>query len=195
MSLDMGDLLGRADNEKLATGQERKEISFSLMRSITAEVEVCLPFFTRLCVNSVVATGVTLDVAAQQVAREIYGRIPGSMPADFSTHFTQALEILVELVSSLATRLPPQLISDYSARTSTFQVSDTLKNSILKAMSDLSAPSEKSPTRTLANQRCKLGLLLAGRSGLRRCCLALLRFSRRGTRSLALSNRGRATKP
>ena len=143
MSLDMGDLLGRADNEKLATGQERKEISFSLMRSITAEVEVCLPFFTRLCVNSVVATGVTLDVAAQQVAREIYGRIPGSMPADLSTHFTQALEILVELVSSLATRLPPQLISDYSARTSTFQVSDTLKNSILKAMSDLSAPSEK----------------------------------------------------
>lgn len=139
--------MGLADNEKLATGQERKEISFSLMRSITAEVEICLPFFTRLCVNSVVATGVTLDVAAQQVAREIYERIPGSMPADLSTHFTQALEILVELVSSLATRLPPQLIIDYSARTSTFQVSDTLKNSILKAMSDLSAPSGKSPSK------------------------------------------------
>lgn len=110
------------------------------MRTITAEVEICLPYFTRLCVHSVVTTGVSLDAAAHQVARELYGRLPKSTPADFAAHFTQALEILVELVSSLAVRLPPQLISDFSARTSASQVSDTLKNSILRALTDLSAP-------------------------------------------------------
>lgn len=104
------------------------------MRSVADEVERCLPFFVRLCVNSVIQTGSRLDESAIEVARELYGKFPASTPADLRTHFEATLSDLVDLVSALAPRLPPQMLSDFAEKASQAQVSATLERSLIGAL-------------------------------------------------------------
>lgn len=104
------------------------------MRSVVEEVERCLPFFIRLCVNSVVVTGARLDESAVEVARELHGRMPASTGADLKAHFEATLSDLVDLVSSLAPRLPPQLLSDFAQKASQAQVAATLERSLVGAL-------------------------------------------------------------
>lgn len=104
------------------------------MRSVADEVERCLPFFVRLCVNSVIQTGSRLDESAVEVARELYARLPAAVPAELRSHFEAALSDLVDLVSALAPRLPPQMLSDFAEKSSQAQVAATLERSLLGAL-------------------------------------------------------------
>ncbi|MCA0320934.1 MAG: hypothetical protein LCH88_23025 [Proteobacteria bacterium] len=104
------------------------------MRSVAEEVERCLPYFVRLCVNSVVATGVRLDESAVEVARELHGRLPVSVKAELKAHFETTLSDLVDLVSALAPRLPPQLVHDFAEKASQAQVAATLERSLRSAL-------------------------------------------------------------
>lgn len=104
------------------------------MRSVAEEVERCLPYFVRLCVNSVVVTGARLDESAVEVARELHGRLPGAVGADLKEHFEATLSDLVDLVSALAPRLPPQLLHDFAEKASQAQVAATLERSIAGAL-------------------------------------------------------------
>ena len=100
------------------------------MRSVAEEVERCLPFFVRLCVNSVVVTGARLDESAIEVAREMHARLPVSMGGDLKAHFEATLSDLVDLVSSLAPRLPPQMLHDFTRKTSQARVAASLARSL-----------------------------------------------------------------
>lgn len=104
------------------------------MRSVEDEAKVCLPHFTRLCIASVVATGARLDQTAVTVARELHSRIPEYMGTDLIRHFEETLALLVDLVSALSPRLPPQLLTDFSEKTSQAQVCATLLRSISDAL-------------------------------------------------------------
>lgn len=104
------------------------------MRSVADEVERCLPFFVRMCVNSVVQTGARLDESAVEVARELYSRFPDSISAELRTHFVAALSDLVDLVSALAPRLPPHMLSEFVEKASQAQVAATLERSLVGAL-------------------------------------------------------------
>lgn len=104
------------------------------MRSIADEVERCLPFFVRLCVDSVIQTGSRLDESAVEVARELHGRFPGTISPELRLHFETTLSDLVNLVSALAPRLPPQMLSDFAEKASQAQVSATLERSLIGAL-------------------------------------------------------------
>lgn len=104
------------------------------MRSVAEEVERCLPYFVRLCVNSVVATGARLDESAVEVARELHARLPATVRADLKGHFEATLSDLVDLVSALAPRLPPQLLHDFAEKASQAQVAATLERSLRGAL-------------------------------------------------------------
>jgi hypothetical protein len=104
------------------------------MRTVAEEVERCLPYFVRLCVNSVVVTGARLDESAVQVARELHGRLPGAAKPELRSHFEATLSDLVDLVSALAPRLPPQLLHDFAEKASQAQVASTLERSLLSAL-------------------------------------------------------------
>ena len=123
-------ILLRADR---SARPDRNQVPFD-MRSVADEVERCLPFFVRLCVNSVIQTGARLDESAVEVARELYGRFPESTPAELRTHFEAALSDLVDLVSALAPRLPPQMLSDFAEKASQAQVAATLERSLVGAL-------------------------------------------------------------
>lgn len=101
------------------------------MRTVPEEVQLCLPFFLRLCVQGVVTTGARLDEAAVTVARDLHGRMvaAGAAP-DLRRHFEQSLSDLVDLVSSLAPRLPPQMVADFAGKTSPARVAATLERSL-----------------------------------------------------------------
>lgn len=105
------------------------------MQSVSEEVERCLPYFIRLCVNGVVASGARLDEAAIEVARELHGRLPFSVAKELKLHFEIALKELVNLVSALAPRLPPQLLRDFAQRASEAQVAATLARSLRGVLS------------------------------------------------------------
>jgi len=101
------------------------------MRTVADEVERCLPFFLRLCIHSVVTTGARLDESAVTVARELHGRlVAASAPADLRRHFEDSLSDLVDRVSSLAPRLPPQMIVDFAAKSSQAKVAATLERTL-----------------------------------------------------------------
>jgi hypothetical protein len=104
------------------------------MRSVAEEVERCLPYFVRLCVNSVVVTGARLDESAVEVARELHGRLPATVASELRDHFEATLSDLVDLVSALAPRLPPQLLHDFAEKASQAQVAATLERSIAGAL-------------------------------------------------------------
>lgn len=104
------------------------------MRSVEDEAKICLPNFTRLCIASVVATGARLDQTAVTVARELHSRIPKHMGTDLVRHFEETLSLLVDLVSALSPRLPPQLLRDFSEKTSQAQVCASLLRSISDAL-------------------------------------------------------------
>jgi hypothetical protein len=104
------------------------------MRSVAEEVERCLPFFVRLCVNSVVVTGARLDESAVEVARELHARLPASVKSELKDHFEATLSDLVDLVSALAPRLPPQLLHDFAEKASQAQVAATLERSLRSAL-------------------------------------------------------------
>lgn len=110
------------------------------MRTIDDEVQICLPSFTRLCVASVVATGARLDEAAVTVARELHSRIPSTMTAELVKRFEETLSLLVDLVSALSPRLPPQLLKDFSEKASQTEVCETLQRSITAALRKSSQP-------------------------------------------------------
>lgn len=104
------------------------------MRPVAEEVERCLPFFVRLCVNTVVITGSALDQAAISVARDIHARLPSGVATDLRKHFEATLSDLVDLVSALAPRLPPQMLADFAERASHAQVAATLERSLRNAL-------------------------------------------------------------
>lgn len=104
------------------------------MRSVAEEVERCLPYFVRLCVNSVVVTGARLDESAIQVARDLHGKLPLTVKVEIKEHFEATLANLVDLVSALAPRLPPQLLHDFAEKASQSQVASTLERSLLGAL-------------------------------------------------------------
>ncbi|MBX9991373.1 hypothetical protein [Phreatobacter oligotrophus] len=104
------------------------------MRSVSDEVERCLPYFVRLCVNSVVATGAKLDESAIEVARNIHRNLPAVTDPVLRDHFEATLADLVHLVSALAPRLPPEMIRDFAEKASQAQVAATLKRSLIGAL-------------------------------------------------------------
>lgn len=107
------------------------------MRTVPDEVELCLPFFLRLCVHSVVSTGARLDESAVIVARELHGRlVAAAAPAGLRRHFEDSLSELVDLVSSLAPRLPPQMIADFAAKASQARVAATLERTLKARKAD-----------------------------------------------------------
>lgn len=110
------------------------------MRSVSDEVERCLPYFVRLCVNSVIQTGARLDESAIKVASELYKRFPATIPADLRSHFEATLSGLVDLVSALAPRLPPQMLRDFAAKASQAKVAATLERSLVGALRASASP-------------------------------------------------------
>lgn len=101
------------------------------MRTVQDEVERCLPFFLRLCVHGVVSTGARLDESAVTIARELHGRlVAAAAPAALRQHFEDSLSDLVDLVSSLAPRLPPQMIADFASKSSPARVAATLERTL-----------------------------------------------------------------
>lgn len=104
------------------------------MRSVAEEVERCLPYFIRLCVNSVVVTGARLDESAVEIARNLHGRLPATVKPEFRDHVEAALAALVDLVSALAPRLPPQLLHDFAEKASQAQIAMTLERSLRTAL-------------------------------------------------------------
>lgn len=104
------------------------------MRSVAEEVERCLPFFVRLCVHTVIATGSRLDETAVQLARDLYFKFPAATGADLRQHFEATLSDLVDLVSTLAPRLPPQILVDFAAKASEAQIAATLERSLERSL-------------------------------------------------------------
>ncbi|QCI63163.1 hypothetical protein [Phreatobacter stygius] len=106
------------------------------MPTIAEEVERCLPYFVRLCVNSVIVTGAGLDESARIVAQELADRMkrePG-MGLDLQDHFAATLEDLIQLVSTLAPRLPAQMLTEFAEKASQAQVASTLERSLIGAL-------------------------------------------------------------
>jgi hypothetical protein len=103
------------------------------MQTVAEEVERCLPYFVRLCVNSVIVTGAGLDEAARIVAQELTDRMKreAGMAQDLREHFGSALEQLIELVATLAPRLPPQMLAEFAEKASQGQVASTLERSLI----------------------------------------------------------------
>lgn len=101
------------------------------MRSLPDEVERCMPFFVRLCINRVIASGIRLDEAAIQMARDLYIKFPPTMDRELRLHFEATLSDLVDLVTSLAPRLPPQTLISFAAKASQVQIATTLERSLL----------------------------------------------------------------
>ncbi|MBY0364572.1 MAG: hypothetical protein K2X45_21920 [Phreatobacter sp.] len=104
------------------------------MRSVPDEVERCLPFFVRLCVSSVVASGMRLDEAAVQMARDLYFKFPAAMDSELRLHFEATLSDLVDLVTSLAPRLPPQTLISFAEKASQAQIAATLQRSLSRSI-------------------------------------------------------------
>lgn len=104
------------------------------MRSVAEEVERCLPLFVRLCVSSVIVTGARLDESAVEVARDLHDKFPVAIESDLREHFEATLSDLVDLVSALAPRLPPQMIGDFAEKASQAQVAATLERSLRGAL-------------------------------------------------------------
>lgn len=104
------------------------------MQSVASEVERCLSLFVRLCVNRVIHTGDGLDRSAVVVAAELHAKFPGAISDVLRTHFEASLAQLVDLVSALASRLPPQVVRDFSERASEVQIAATLERSLRGAM-------------------------------------------------------------
>jgi hypothetical protein len=105
------------------------------MRSVADDVERCLPYFVRLCIDKVIASGSPLDDAAVQQARDLYFKFPQGMNADLRSHFEAVLSDLVDLVSALAPRLPPQTLVDFAEKASQAQIASTLERSLERALS------------------------------------------------------------
>ncbi|QCK88152.1 hypothetical protein E8L99_21510 [Phreatobacter aquaticus] len=106
------------------------------MRTVAEEVERCLPYFVRLCVNSVIVSGAPLDEASRHVALDLSDKMrrqPG-MSADQQDHFYSALEQLIQLVSALSPRLPPDLLRDFAEKATQAQVASTLERSLMGAL-------------------------------------------------------------
>lgn len=106
------------------------------MPTIAEEVERCLPYFVRLCVNSVIVTGTGLDEAARMVAQELADRMnrEARMGDDLKEHFAATLEELIHLVSSLAPRLPGRMLMEFAEKASQAQVASTLERSLIGAL-------------------------------------------------------------
>lgn len=104
------------------------------MPSVTAEVERCLSSFVRLCVDRVIRTGEGLDRSAIGVASDLHDGFPPAISAPLRHHFEASLAELVDLVSALASRLPPQVLRDFAERASQVQIAATLERSLRSAM-------------------------------------------------------------
>lgn len=104
------------------------------MPSVAIEVDRCLPFFVRLCINRVVQTGETLDKSAVAVATRLHGKFPNNISDLLRGHFEASLAELAHLVSALSTRLPPEVLRDFVERASEDQVAGTLGRSLRSAM-------------------------------------------------------------
>jgi len=103
-------------------------------QSVATEVERCLSSFVRLCVNRVIQTGEALDKSAIMVASALHAKLPPATSAALRAHFEASLAQLVELVSALAARLPPQVLRDFAERASEVQIAATLERSLRSAI-------------------------------------------------------------
>lgn len=103
------------------------------MRTVAEEVERCLPYFVRLCVNSVITSGAPLDEASRHVALDLSDRMrrQAGMTDVLQDHFYSALETLINLVSALSPRLPPDLLRDFAEKATQAQVASTLERSLI----------------------------------------------------------------
>lgn len=104
------------------------------MQSVAGEVERCLSLFLRLCVNRVIRTGDGLDRSAVVVAAELHANFPRAISDVLRSHFEASLKQLVDLVSALASRLPPHVLRDFSEWSSEAQIAATLERSLRGAM-------------------------------------------------------------
>lgn len=106
------------------------------MRTVAEEVERCLPYYVRLCVNSVIVSGAPLDEASRHVALDLSDKMrrQAGMSGDQQDHFYATLEQLIGLVSALAPRLPPDLLRDFAEKATQAQVASTLERSLMGAL-------------------------------------------------------------
>lgn len=103
-------------------------------QSVVTEVERCLSSFVRLCVNRVIQTGEALDKSATMVATALHAKLPSATSAALRAHFEASLAQLVDLVSALASRLPPQVLRDFAKRASEVQIAAALERSLRGAI-------------------------------------------------------------
>lgn len=101
---------------------------------IAGEVERCLPYFIRLCISDLSASGGTLEQCAVAVAEGFIAKIPGTSDARLKAHFETTLWELVDLVAAVAHRLPPDTIREFIGRTSEAEVASTIERSLVKAL-------------------------------------------------------------